>query len=285
MECPWSRHSLALPSDLEKGVAGMALKADVTDGVKRTLKTHLKVRDGKKVPEKEDLAFLNGGGAVQLDAAYAYADMADSSGLAQKIKPEVAANVMRAYVHAAARIFRFYGGEIRSFDGDRVMAIFVGELKNSWAVRAALALNWAVEQLLNPSMIELWPDFPQYWHLDHAIGVAAGQALIVRGGVFGDSDMISVGGAPNIAAKLSDERRTSNGPKYATYITEEVYKDLVDGVRYGTEAPTSTAIYYQLAGLPKDEPRLVDMWAPVGYRTIGGTTVSIRASSWWWEPD
>ena len=261
----------------------MGLSSDITDGVRRALKTTLSVREGRKVPEKGDLAFLNGGGAVRLDATYAYADLADSSGLAQRIKQEVAANVIRAYVHAAAKTFRSYGGEIRSFDGDRVMAIFVGEQKNESAVRAALALNWAVNNVINPIMFEIWSDMSPVWRMKHAVGIATGQALIVRGGVFGDSDMISVGGAPNIAAKLSELRALSPlyGQQYSIYITEEVYRDLPDAVRLGQ--PPDQLMWYGYLGQAAETAR-IDMWVPLGPRSIGGTQVLVRGSTFEWEP-
>lgn len=260
----------------------MGLNEDITTAIGRTLKAKLVVRDGRKVPEKSDLTFLNGGGGVRLDATYAYADLADSSGLAQRVKQEVAANVIRAYVHAAAKIFRFYGGEIRSFDGDRVMAVFVGEQKNGLAVRAALALNWAVDKVINPIMYETWSDMSQIWKMKHAIGVATGEALIVRGGVFGDSDMISIGGAPNIAAKLSELRPVSPhyGPQYSIYITEEVYGDLPEAVRFG-QAPVPICYSYLGQGA---EPARVDMWDPLGQHRVGGTGVWVRGSSFQWEP-
>ena len=261
----------------------MALSGDITDGVRRALKAQLLVRDGRKVPEKGDLSFLNGGGAVRLDATYAYADLADSSGLAQRGRQEVAAKVIRAYVHAAAKTLRSYGGEIRSFDGDRVMAIFVGEQKNTRAVRAALALNWAVDKVINPIMFETWSDISQVWQMKHAVGVATGQALIVRGGVFGDSDMISIGGAPNIAAKLSELRPVSPhyGPQYSIYITEEVYRDLLDAVRLGQAPPRP--MWGGYLGQPL-QSSCVDMWDPLGQRNIGGTQVWVRGSTFEWEP-
>jgi class 3 adenylate cyclase len=235
------------------------------------------------VPEKGDLTFLNGGGAVRLNATYAYADLADSSGLAQSVKQEVAANIIRAYVHAAAKTFRSYGGEIRSFDGDRVMSIFVGEDKNAQAVRAALALNWAVDKVINPIMFEMWSDLSQLWRMRHAIGVATGEALIVRGGVFGDSDMISIGGAPNIAAKLSELRPVSPhvGPQYSIYITEEVYGDLPDTVKLGQASFQQRS--WGFVGQPAP-PSTVDMWDPLGQRRIGGTHVWVRGSTYEWEP-
>jgi class 3 adenylate cyclase len=196
------------------------------------------------------------------------------------VKQEVAAQIIRAYVHAAAKTFRSYEGEIRSFDGDRVMAIFVGENKNSAAVRAALALNWAVNKIINPIMFNTWLDLSTIWKMTHAVGVATGQALIVRGGVFGDSDMLSVGGAPNVAAKLSELRPGPYQPQYAIYITEEVYSDLADNVKFARLAlqPNNLNHFW------RPQPPVVDMWNPLGQTVIGGTQVWIRGSTYEWEP-
>lgn len=256
------------------------MKDDITAGVRRTLQSQLIVRDGRKVPEKSDLRFLNGGGGVRLDATYAYADLADSSGLAQHVRPEVAAQIIRAYVHAAAKTFRSYGGQIRSFDGDRVMAIFVGDDKNNAAARAALALNWAVHKVINPIMFETWSDLSRIWKMTHAVGVATGHALIVRGGVFGDSDMLSVGGAPNVAAKLSELRPTTYGPQYAIYITEEVYADLADGMKFTRQAIQPNSLNY----FGRPQPPVVDMWSPLGQTVVGGIQVWVRGSTYEWEP-
>ena len=53
------------------------------------------------------------------------------------------------------------------------------------------------------------------------------KALIVRGGARDNNDLISVGAAPNVAAKLSDLK---NG--YAVYVTDRVFKELSDDLWY-----------------------------------------------------
>lgn len=90
------------------------------------------ITNGTVVPTTDDIVMRNGGRL--LDATYAYADLADSSKIAQTLKKEAAAKIIRAFVNSATRILRNFGGEIRSFDGDRVMAIFVGDDKNWNAV-------------------------------------------------------------------------------------------------------------------------------------------------------
>lgn len=76
------------------------------------------ITNGIKVPKTEDVVLKNGGRLV--DATYLYADLAGSSKMADSLFKETTAKIIRAYINSASRILRHQGGEIRSFDGDRV---------------------------------------------------------------------------------------------------------------------------------------------------------------------
>lgn len=236
----------------------MAISTDVTNAVTNVIDTAWNITDGTVVPKTEDVVLRNG--ARKVDATYLYADLADSSNLARIMKKEVTGKVIRAYINAASRILRHYGGEIRSFDGDRVMAIFMGGSKNSNAVRGALAIQWAVSEVIHPKLIETWSDFDKLWKLDHGIGIDTGEALIVRGGVRDHNDLISIGRAPNLAAKLSEIR----GKTASIFITKDVYN------RCLADRKTSAD------GKP--------MWVDAGTTTIGGASVQVYSSTWHWKP-
>lgn len=178
------------------------------------------ITNGTVVPETSDIVMKNGGRVV--DATYLYADLAGSSRLAHIKQNEVAAKIIRAYINTAVRILRHKGGEIRSFDGDRVMAIFIGKGKNNDAVRAALAINWAVKCVIAPAIERRWSDIAKSYTIGHGIGIDTGEALIVRGGARDNNDLISIGDAPNDAAHLSDYRL------WPINITEAVYDALMD---------------------------------------------------------
>jgi class 3 adenylate cyclase len=119
--------------------AVMALKDDLMDAVDGILETAFEERDGKKIPTSDDVALSNG--AVKLDATFLYADLA-GSGLIAKICPwDTTAKIIRAYLDCSVRIIKAHGGEIRSFDGDRVMGVFIGTTKRTDAVKSALKYN------------------------------------------------------------------------------------------------------------------------------------------------
>ncbi|GAA14944.1 hypothetical protein GOALK_120_00020 [Gordonia alkanivorans NBRC 16433] len=217
------------------------------------------ITNGTVVPETEDVVMKNGGRLV--DATYAYADLADSSTIAQSLKRETAAKIIRAFVNSSTRILRHFGGEIRSFDGDRVMAIYMGDDKNWSAVRAALAINWAVEEVIRPAIRSNWSDGEDFYNISHRVGVDTGESLIVRGGARNNNDLISVGGAPNIAAKLSDLK---NG--YSTYITDRVFDELPDDL-----------VYYESTGVRRSS------WSKLYSQVrIGGTYNTVYGSNTYW---
>lgn len=138
------------------------------------------------------------------------------------------------------------------------MGIFVGDWPNNDAVKAALGINWAVYKVLRPALNKKWSDLAGKWTLNHGVGIATGEALIVRGGVRDNSDLISIGTAPNLAAKLSELRGAPS-----TYITSSVYNVLDDQQKKSGEDA---------------------MWKKSASQTIGGKKHGVMSSTWWRVP-
>lgn len=221
------------------------------------IQTAWNIANGNKVPETVDVVLKNGGKVV--DATYLYADLAGSSKLAQSLTKEATAKIIKVYINTASRILKNYGGEIRSFDGDRVMAIFMGNNKNWNAARAALGIHWAVVQVIRPAIQSGWSDGSDFCDIDHAIGIDTGEALIVRGGVRDSNDLISVGGAPNVAAKLSDIRNGNS-----VFISDRVHDTLNEDL------------------LTYDDGRK-KIWSRMpGHVQIGGSNTTVYGSSVYW---
>lgn len=235
----------------------MSTADEIESAVKDIIDTPFKVESARVVPES--VVFKNG--AKKIDATYLYADLVGSSVAAQKLKKFAAAKIIRCFLNASYRVIRSRGGEVRSYDGDRIMAIFIGDDKNRQAVRAALGINWAMEHVIRPQLASEWPTLKDSYTPRHAVGVATGEAFIVAGGIRSDSDLVSIGAAPNIAAKLSDIRSGTR----TTFITQDVYDDLDDRHRLG--------------GDPKRS-----MWDKHASQVIGGKTVTVQSSTFWWKP-
>lgn len=205
----------------------MALKDDLSNEVQSILNQTWNIRDGQVVPTTDDVALA--GGAVRLDATILYADLADSTELAMRYDKRVAAKVFKSFLTTSSRIIRLRDGHIRSFDGDRVMGIFIGGSKNSNAAKCALNINYAFLKIVKPALLEKYPNLENgSYKLAHCVGVDTSEVLVVRGGVRKNSDLVWVGRAPNIAAKLSGIR---NSP-YHSYITASVYDNMNDKSKF-----------------------------------------------------
>lgn len=220
----------------------------------QVLKTDWKKRSGQKVPEAEDVQL--GNDAVEIDGTVLYADLEDSTGLVLGYKDWFAAEMYKAYLRAACELIRNNGGTITAFDGDRVMAVFIGSNKNSDAARCALQINYIVDKVINVRIKEHYKDTS--YQLSQTVGIDTSALFIARTGIRGSNDLVWVGKAANYAAKLCSLREGD----FATFITEDVFKKLNEKSKYGGE--------------PK---RL--MWEKVMWNERG---IAIYRSSWTWKP-
>ncbi len=220
--------------------------------VEQILKTKWERREGREVPEAEDVQL--GNDAVELDATVLYADMADSTGLVIGYKDWFAAEVYKTYLIGACEIIKNNGGTITAFDGDRVMAVYIGGGKNSSATKTALQINHLSKEIINCALKKEYPD--SSFQLEQSVGIDTGKLFVARTGVRGTNDLVWVGRAANYAAKLCSLREGN----YSTFITQEVFNMLNDSTKYG------------------GEPKQL-MWEKVIWKQRG---IPVYRSSWQW---
>ncbi len=206
----------------------MPLADDIKSEVTNILRSQWTTREGREVPGDTDIGLANDG--IWLDAAVLYADLVDSSGLVGSFEPEFAAEIYKCYLTTACRIIRDNGGVITAFDGDRVMAVFVGRSKNSSATRCALKINYAIKKIVNPAIRAQYPKTT--YSVDHVVGIDSGQVLAAVTGIRGSKDLVWVGPAANTAAKLCEIRTSS-----ATWITDRVYAKLSRRIKLLNQRP------------------------------------------------
>lgn len=202
----------------------MALKEDLEAAVAKIFRDPWTERDGRVVPAPTDLGL--GNDAVKLDATVLYADMADSTKLVDSKRASFAAEIYKSYLTCAAKIVKHEGGTITAYDGDRIMAVFLGDYKNTTAVRTALRINAAVINIINPALAKQYPNSD--YRVRHHVGIDTSSLYVSRIGVRNDNDLVWVGRAANYAAKLCAIKEYN-----ATFITEEVFKMLHESAKYG----------------------------------------------------
>lgn len=206
----------------------MGLGADLQANVNQFLKTKWTRTEGRVVPEPAAIGMGNDGVELK-EAVCLYADLADSTALVNTFHDWFAAVVYKCFLHCATKIILAEGGSITSFDGDRVMGIFIGADRFNAAARAALKINWATSNMVEPAFKANWTDQSavQSLQIRHTVGIDASKVFAARTGARGNNDIVWVGRSPNYAAKLA----TWRDPRVPTLITADVFAGLSGSAR------------------------------------------------------
>jgi class 3 adenylate cyclase len=141
-----------------------------------------------------------------------------------------AAKVYQSYLVCACKVIRKNGGVVTAFDGDRMMAVYTGALKNTSAAKTALQINSAVLDIINPVIAKKYTSAA--YQLSQAVGVATGKLFVARTGIRGANDLVWVGNSANHAAKMCALRYGS----YSSYITKEVFDAMNSSSKYGANS-------------------------------------------------
>lgn len=237
----------------------MALSDQIQTDVQTVINTQWSTRKGQVVPSSDSVALA--GGAVELDAVHLYADLASSSKMAKVFDRRVVAKILKSFHSSSCRIISSLGGQVASFDGDRVLGIFVGSFKNSNAAKCALQINYAVTNIIRPQFEAKYDVVKNAtFKIGHGVGIDSGTVLAVRAGARGANDLIWIGRAPNLAAKLSDLRESP----YNTHITATVYNCLNEESKF----------------CGKDKS---NMWEPRSWSFLD-EKITVYRSNYYWKP-
>lgn len=233
----------------------MAINDDLSSAVTSILNTRWDVADGQVVPFTEDIKLE--GGARRLETTMLYADLADSTELVTYDR-QMAAKIFKCFLTCCTKLIKHNNGHIRSFDGDRVMGVFIGDYKNTSAAKCALQIKWVFDNIIKPNLEAQYEKLRDgTFTLSYSSGIDTGKVLVVRSGIRGSNDLLWIGRAANIAAKLSSIR---NLP-YTSFVTEASYNKLNNEAKFG----------------PKGE----SMWDL--FENYGDAGI-IYGSTWHWKP-
>lgn len=200
----------------------MALLDDLHAEVATIFRDQWETAAGRVVPVPSSVGL--GNKAVEFDeAAVLYADLDGSTGMVDTKDWWFSAEIYKTFLHCAAKIIKSRDGVITAYDGDRIMALFIGDNKCTNAVTAALQIYNAVFNIINPS---LKARYSSPFVVRHVVGVDMSPIRAARTGVRGDNDLVWVGRAANYAAKL-----TSMPSDTPTWITADVYNRMNDSLK------------------------------------------------------
>jgi len=192
--------------------------------------TTFEERDGRVVPATADVALKDG--AVKIDATFLYADLAGSARLSDVCPWSTTAKIVRAFLDCSTRLIIKHGGKVRSFDGDRVMGVFIGDANNSKASICGREIHWIVRKVIHPKAHSQFKSIRDNGvEIPHGVGIDTGEVRAVRSGIRNSNDLIWIGKAASFSAKLSDVR----DHPYHTYVSSRVYNRLSEGAKFAKD--------------------------------------------------
>jgi adenylate cyclase len=209
----------------------MSLTDDLNSMVWDILTTSLIVNQSNSVPEPDDVALK--AGAKKLTGTVLYADIAYSSELVEEFQQKTAAKVYKCFLNCCSKLIIANNGVIRSFDGDRVMGIFIGDSKDTNATKTGLQIKYVVNEIIKPKLKTHFQSMQNTgYEIDHGVGIDTSDFLAIRTGLKGSNDIVWIGRAPNFAAKLCSIREDN----YNIYISEDVYNKIEKSFKYNKDS-------------------------------------------------
>jgi adenylate cyclase len=188
----------------------MSLADDIKTNVADYLAGDYEVTEGRVLPSVEDVPF--GKVAKKMNLCVLYIDLRHSTDLLFLHNKQTAGKIHKAFLYTVSAVIRNFGGQIRSFNGDSVLAFWPASYKTeiTSCVRAAMTAKWLLG-------VELSPLFEGYEKLDFGIGVDWGEVFIGR--------------CVNFAVAIGEQAR---GPNHVE-ISQITYSNLEDAAVRGTQ--------------------------------------------------
>ncbi len=239
----------------------MALSKDLQEMVSGYLAGNYETHVPRGVPNPEDIAL--GNKAAKLTATTLFIDVRQSSDIANAFRAQTAAKMMKSYFRGAVSVINNNDGQVRSFNGDGMLAIFIGDLRSSNAVKAAMQVKWFVQEVLQPKFERYFSNnkaaLGQALDFQIGCGLDDGDIFAVRVGIKGTNDVAWVGRCTNTSAKLASSVDTPHN----TAITREVYSRMAEDQKYTSSGGAH-------------------MWSDERTQMVGGVNRAIRTTTYRW---
>ena|SRR5215204_5649041 len=107
----------------------MSFKNELQEIVSNYLAGDYETYEPQGVPDPEDIQL--GNKAAKLEATALFIDVRQSSDITNAFRRQTAAKIMKGYFNGAVRIINKNEGKVRSFNGDGMLAIFVGDTRSN----------------------------------------------------------------------------------------------------------------------------------------------------------
>ena len=235
----------------------MGINEDITNKVEEYLDAEYDISELDHIPSVEEVPF--GNYAKKIKMCVFYIDLRKSTDLLFSHQRLTAGKIHKSFLYTVSKIVNYFGGYIRSFNGDSLLAFWPANYKSeiTSCVRAAMTTKFMLD-------IELKPKFNKYEELDFGIGIDWGEVYIVRAGLPRDpnkNDLIFLGKCVNFAVAIGEQAKSPNHVE----ISVNTYNNLEDG-----------GIFSNINDIS------VDIWKD-GVMTWQGQSYSTKLTSWYWK--
>lgn len=210
-------------------------KEDVRKAVSEYLDGDYTVTDARAIPSVEDVPF--GKFAKKMNLCVLFIDLRKSTDLLFLHQKQTAGKIHKAFLYVASTVVRDFGGTIRSFNGDSLLAFWPANYQSeiNKCVRCAMTIKGLLD-------VELTDLFEKYHKLDFGIGIDWGEVFIARAGLPRDNnnnDLIFMGRCVNFAVAIGEQAK---GPGHIE-ISEITYSNLADDTLYGMQNGTKVNMW------------------------------------------
>jgi class 3 adenylate cyclase len=197
----------------------MALVDDLKNKIAAYFKEKYEIKPTTIVPSTDYSKLTFGNTALTAELTFLFIDIRKSSELHDTYGYEHAARIYQSFHDICLRIINSRDGNVRAFDGDRIMGVFSGESKNDNAVEAAMNIRWAISNILNSQ-------FKPAYAISIGIGIETGLTLITKVGKGRDisnNDIVWVGKACNYASHMCSHATN------CIHISSAIYNKIKEG--------------------------------------------------------
>lgn len=181
----------------------MALLEELNEKIDAYVKQPYEIEETTIVPDTDNPKLTFGNKGLTCEYAFLFMDIRKSSQLHEIYGFPKAAKIYQSFHDINVRVIEENSGSVRAFDGDRVMGVFVGKSKNSNAVKAAMQIQWAIRNILNPKLET---------KITCGGGIDCGKILVTKigkGRNKNNNDLVWIGKADNYASHLANEAKNT----------------------------------------------------------------------------
>ncbi|MFT6676964.1 MAG: adenylate cyclase [Sulfitobacter sp.] len=163
-----------------------------------------------------------------------FTDIRGYTEFSERVPPEVVIEALNQYFDVQTDIVEEHHGDVDKFIGDALVAVFEGDEMETRAVRCAVKITAAMQDLL-----QKYPDY----NLHVGIGIASGEVVVGAMGARERMDFTVLGSTVNLSARLCS--KADPGQVLLDQATRDASGDL-DGVVFDRRDPIALKGYADL---------------------------------------